>query len=367
MTNFRASFVPAAVLACASTSLALFTPAPASACTTFLAQDGDQAVFGKSYDWTMDQGLVLVNKRDVAKSAVTLASGDVPATWTSRYASLTFNQYGREFPNGGVNEAGLVVEIMWLDSSVYPAVDQRKAMSELQWIQFVLDQYGNVADLAAHIDEVRVDPVYARVHYLACDTSHACAAFEYVGGKLVVTTGAAMPVKTLTNDTYADSAAYLANYSGFGSTKPIPTSESSLDRFVRASSLVLAAPVPGVDLPTKAFSILDSVRQDGQGSTSQWNIVYDPQTTQVRFRTRAHPSIKSVTLRGFDGSCKAPVKMFDMASDAVGAVDAAFTDYTDAADLALLQKSLAPIGDALPPGIDQLLVQYAASLACTSK
>jgi choloylglycine hydrolase len=26
--------------------------------------------------------------------------------WTSRYGSITFNQYGREFPSGGINEKG---------------------------------------------------------------------------------------------------------------------------------------------------------------------------------------------------------------------------------------------------------------------
>jgi choloylglycine hydrolase len=355
----RALLLPA--LAC----LALLTPSPASACTTFLTEDGDHAVFGKSYDWTMDQALVLANKRGVAKGAVTLAQGDTPATWTSKYASLTFNQYGREFPNGGVNQAGLVVEIMWLDSSVYPVVDKRPAISELQWIQFVLDQYGTTAELVAHANEVRVDPVYARVHYLACDRSHACAALEYVGGKLVITTGDAMPVKTLTNDTYADSAAYLKQFVGFGSTRPIPDSESSLDRFVRASALARQKPANG-DLASAAFAILDSVRQPDGDSASQWNIVYDPTSTEVRFRTRAHTSIKSVTLAGFDGSCATPVKMFDMASDVSGAVDAQFVDYTPDADRALLAKSLAPIASSLPEGIGDLLVMYADSLKCVA-
>lgn len=32
--------------------------------------------------------------------------------WTSRYASVTFNQWGREFPMDGMNEAGLVVALV---------------------------------------------------------------------------------------------------------------------------------------------------------------------------------------------------------------------------------------------------------------
>jgi penicillin V acylase-like amidase (Ntn superfamily) len=30
---------------------------------------------------------------------------------------VTFNQYGRNFPSGGMNEAGLVIELMWLEGS----------------------------------------------------------------------------------------------------------------------------------------------------------------------------------------------------------------------------------------------------------
>jgi choloylglycine hydrolase len=29
-------------------------------------------------------------------------------SWISKYGSITFNQYGREFPTGGMNEKGLV-------------------------------------------------------------------------------------------------------------------------------------------------------------------------------------------------------------------------------------------------------------------
>ena len=43
---------------------------PASACTTFMLERGGDRVVGKSYDWHMGQGLVLVNKRGVAKQSL---------------------------------------------------------------------------------------------------------------------------------------------------------------------------------------------------------------------------------------------------------------------------------------------------------
>jgi penicillin V acylase-like amidase (Ntn superfamily) len=49
----------------------------------------------------------------------TVGESPNPAKWVSRYGSVTFNQYGCENPTGGMNEAGLVVEQMWLDESAY--------------------------------------------------------------------------------------------------------------------------------------------------------------------------------------------------------------------------------------------------------
>src|SRR5215831_2572293 len=108
----------------------------ADACTTFMLTRGSERVVGKSYDWAMGQGLVIVNKRGVAKQSVPAKPGDRAAQWMSRHASVTFNQYGREFPTGGMNDAGLVVEVMWLDSSQYERADRRPSLNELQWIQY---------------------------------------------------------------------------------------------------------------------------------------------------------------------------------------------------------------------------------------
>src|SRR5262245_38377345 len=98
------------------------------ACTTFCLGRGDNVVIGKSYDWHTPDGMVVINKRGVDKRGMPPADGERPATWKSRYASITFNQYGRELPQGGMNEAGLVVEIMWLDDTQLAPPDERPAV-----------------------------------------------------------------------------------------------------------------------------------------------------------------------------------------------------------------------------------------------
>src|SRR5436305_12805815 len=93
----RASVAIAAAMAALLVGVA---PRPASACTTFMLERGGDRVVGKSYDWYMGQGLVLINKRGTAKRSLPAKPSDQPAQWLSRHASVTFNQYGREFPGG---------------------------------------------------------------------------------------------------------------------------------------------------------------------------------------------------------------------------------------------------------------------------
>lgn len=323
-------------------------PRPVEACTTFMLARGTTRVIGKSYDWYMGQGLLVVNKRGVAKRSLPAKPGDRAADWVSRHASVTFNQYGREFPAGGMNDAGLVVEVMWLDSSTYEKADGRPTLNELQWIQYQLDSFATVAEMAAAAPALRVSPVYARVHYLACDRSGACAAFEHIGGKQVVTAGA----RALTNHTYAESAAWAAKQA-----EP-PAGAGSLPRFARAARQ--AASPPAGDPVAAAFALLDGVRW----SESQWNIVYDPVHLRVSFRTRVSPAIKTLDLGKLDGSCARPAAVLDIDADAAGDVAARLRPYDLATNRNLVERSVRRIRGQIPAGAVELMVAYPSALAC---
>ena len=119
-------------------------PLKGQTCTTFCLDHGDRPVFGRNLDWMVGDGLVIINKRGVKKTAGPgpfERDRDDLLTWTSKYGSATFNQYGREFPMGGINEAGLVVETMLLDETEYPSPDSRPGIGLLQWVQYQLDNF----------------------------------------------------------------------------------------------------------------------------------------------------------------------------------------------------------------------------------
>lgn len=120
------------------------------ACTTFCMARNGEAIFGRNYDFEIGQGYVMTNRRGLVKTSM---AGSL--SWMSRYASVTFNQWGREFPMDGMNEAGLVVALMWLEGSVYPQ-DERPPLRVLEWIQYNLDNHATVGELLAHIGETRI-------------------------------------------------------------------------------------------------------------------------------------------------------------------------------------------------------------------
>jgi penicillin V acylase-like amidase (Ntn superfamily) len=313
----------------------LLLPVALYACTTFCIIDEDRPVFGRNYDWMVGDGLVIVNKAGVAKTA---AFVDNPAVWTSEYGSVTFNQYGRELPNGGMNQAGLVVEVMWLAGTVYPQPDDRPAISVSQWVQYQLDNYGTVAEVLAGADDIRIQEGDVPLHFLVCDAEGDCAVIEFLDGETVQYRGEGLPYRALANDTYEDSMAFASDYlAGCGE---LPLGDGSLERFTRACDLSShfdgSTPLPVVDY---AFSILDNVAQE-DGSTL-WSIVYDYAASRIYFKTRAAPGIRYFDTSTFDYSSATPVKLLDMNADLSGDVGGEFVDYTYEANRALIGASFA--------------------------
>ena len=144
--------------------------------------------------------MLVVNKRHMSKTALGLNN---PMKWISKYGSVTFNQYGRGFPCGGMNEKGLVIEVLWLDGTRYPQADHRPMVSTLQWIQYQLDTAATMDEVVASDERVRIETFSGtNVHYLVIERSGAAATIEFLDGKMVVHRGDDLPVKALTNSTY---------------------------------------------------------------------------------------------------------------------------------------------------------------------
>ncbi len=309
----------------------------ASACTTFSVPDQDQLVVGKSYDWHAGQGVMFLNHRGLAKKALDISGNfSNPAKWTAEHGSLTFSQFGIDLPLGGVNEAGLIVEIMWLSESTYPRTQSLPQLNELQWIQYILDMASTTVEAIQLSREVQVSKFSAAVHYMVCDTNQECASFEYVNRKLKINR---QSIPTLTNNTYKSSSNYISNFDGFGGSNSIPTGNGSQARFVRASSIAanLSSGYRSTDflaMERDAFGILDSVRsrQTSGGFASQWQIVYQPQQDRVSFKLAAIAGMKTLDTSQFDYDCAtSQAKVLDLRGDVLTQIPKwTFVDYDQA-------------------------------------
>ena len=103
-------------------------------CSAIVLKNENQILLAKNFDWTYHDGIIIKNLRSISKTAYYTHQGE-PAQWTSKYGSITFNQNGKEMPYGGMNEKGLVVEMLWLDLTKYNINEEKKYLNEPEWIQ----------------------------------------------------------------------------------------------------------------------------------------------------------------------------------------------------------------------------------------
>jgi penicillin V acylase-like amidase (Ntn superfamily) len=82
-----------------------------------------------------------------------------PAVWTSKFGSVTFNQYGREMPFGGMNEAGLVIGTMGLfKKNKFPTPDSRPSIFVQHSLQYQLDNHDSVDEVVHSESQLRIRP-----------------------------------------------------------------------------------------------------------------------------------------------------------------------------------------------------------------
>jgi penicillin V acylase-like amidase (Ntn superfamily) len=303
-------------------ALVLFYALPVFPCTTFVLEGGQRVYLGKNLDWDWDSGFVIVNPKSLQKRALVLSTNAV--TWTSKYGSVTFNQFGRELPFGGMNEAGLVVESMWLDGTRYPPADARPEINMLQWIQYQLDNYSSVEEVIASDKKIRLEntATRARIHYLVCDAKGNSATIEFLNGAMQARSGKDLGYRALANDTYDQSAAVMRSDASRRNISEPLKSKDSISRFCRAAARAEAfkpANSPTQDV-AYAFDTLNQVRQ---GNYTVWQVVYDAPARKIFFRTRRNDQERSVDLKSLNFACGQTVPFADIQANglAAGAVE----------------------------------------------
>jgi penicillin V acylase-like amidase (Ntn superfamily) len=344
----------------------LIAPRAIFPCSTFVLRKGGKLLFGRNFDFFTGNGAIMVNPRGLVKTALVLP-GENPAKWAAQYGSVTFNQVGRELPMGGMNEAGLVVEMMWHFTAGYPAPDARPALMELQWIQYQLDNCASIEDVARCNDRVRITPMGSRVHFLILDRGGRAAAVEFINGKTLFYSGKDLPVAALTNISFADSLKARSGFQGFGKTKALGTTINDPDRFVALAAAV-AKPGKKKKLLARAFAILEDVHCNIKESPTQWRFVYDPRNLEIHIRTLNNPAPRTLRFRDFSFACTSGAKVLDLDAGS-GDISKSFLDYSHSFNESLARKTFTIYKQAgfqkdMPDFYVAVLAGYPDSIKC---
>jgi len=310
-------------------------------CSTFMLADEDNLFIGHNLDDNVEvPGLIVVNKRDTLKENVSWeelwpdpfwSRRSKPGTrkihWRSNYGSVTYNTNGKEFIDGGLNEAGLYVGEMNLLETQYPQRVDLPRIYHYQWMQFLLDNYASVEQVIASLNEITVDG-HCTWHFFVGDHTGQVAIIEFLKGQPVVYAGAEVPVKVLCNASYATELSSLKAYQGFGGTEPVDFRDRSPDtRFVRgAARLQQYQSHPVAPAHEYALRILREIK----GNNNKWGLLYDVKHFRLYFYTYKAPQTRYVDFSAFDLSANTPVMVLDIHQDLTGDVSQSFVPFDPA-------------------------------------
>lgn len=287
----------------------------ADACTraVYFGKDG-QVVTGRSMDWFRDMDTNLwAFPRGLKRDG---AGGSNSLTWTSRHGSVAASVYEGGTADG-LNERGLVANLLYLAESEYPPADGRPALCISAWAQYVLDNFATVAEAVADArkDAYRVATVKAptgeagTVHLSVSDATGDSAIFQYVGGKLTVHHGRQYQV--MTNSPVYDKQLALNEYwRQIGGTVMLPGTNRAADRFARASFYVNACrqsadpreAVASVFSVVRNASVPRGISTPGQPNISStiWRAVADQKNRVYYFENTNSPGLVWVRLDKLD-------------------------------------------------------------------
>jgi len=320
----------------------------AKSCTTFVLKNDSSLVYGRNLDWVSDNGVVVVNKKNVRKSSLVFPP-EKPTNWISKYGSISFNQFGKEFPFGGMNEKGLVVATMLVPGGV-PKLDNKTAVNELQWVQYQLDNAATIEEVITNCARIRVSTISQNLHYLILDKLGNSLVVEFDKKGTHFFKGNDLPIAVLENDTYLKSLS--------------KSKKNTHSRFNTAANLLKQYHLyPTTPSPVNcSFSILEKVKLAGS-----WSIVFDVNKLEIHFKTSTNAGIRKIKLDQFDFSCSTPSLLYDMQLNNKGNINAQFIKYSNSLNIKKFNSATASNRITLPPAITSLFHNYSSTCNCVTK
>lgn len=254
--------------------------------------------------------------------------------WVSKYGSIGVSTWDIAIADG-MNEKGLVSNLLWLVESKYPTFNKEgdtKGMSISLWAQYVLDNFATVAEAVEELSKESFAIVsdfipgtnkFTTVHLSISDANGDNAILEFIQGKLLIHHDPSYIV--MTNDPPFNQQLAIAKYwQNIPGKIFLPGSVTAADRFVRASFFINAIPqtdnrrvaVAGVFSVIRNVSVPYGFEIEGfpNLSTTRWRSVADQKDLVYYFETALTPNIFWVDLKKIDfseGTCVRKLSLSD--------------------------------------------------------
>lgn len=320
------------ILALSAFCFALFAP-KAEACTRVVYKGPENLnITARSMDWKDEIAANLwAFPRGMKRDG---SVGPTSIQWTSKYGSVIASAWDIATTDG-MNEKGLVANVLWLVESEYPKFDPatgEKGLTISAWAQYALDNFATVqeaVDVFAKQSFVIVSDYvpgtdkFTTLHLSLSDASGDNAIFEYLGGKLKIHHSPTYTVMT-NSPTFDQQLAINGYWDGIPGTIMLPGTNRAADRFVRASYYINAIPQTTNirDAIASVFSVIRncsvpfgiSSPTEPNISSTRWRSVADQKHLAYYFETVLTPNTFWVDLTKLDFGPKASVKKLDLAN-----------------------------------------------------
>lgn len=300
-----------------------------NACTRVVYKGEDNLILtARSMDWKEDiKSNIWVFPRGMDRDG---AVGPNSLKWKSKYGSVITSAYDISSTDG-INEKGLVANLLWLAESEYPTWNQKTpGLTIAAWVQYVLDSFATVDEAVKALEKQTFEIVsdkmpdgsrMATLHLSISDALGDNAIFEYIGGKLVIHHDKSYQV--MTNSPIFDKQLALNEYwKQIGGTVMLPGTNRAADRFVRASFYTNAIPktsdtrigVASVFSVIRNCSVPFGISTPDQPniSSTRWRTVSDHKNLVYFYESVLTPNTFWLELKDIDFSENASVKKLNL-------------------------------------------------------
>ncbi|MFH6968399.1 linear amide C-N hydrolase [Flavobacterium sp. FlaQc-28] len=303
-------------------------------CTRVLYKGLDELVLtARSMDWSSDLHTNLwLLPRGIHRTG---EEGPQSIEWTSKYGSVVSAVYDMAATDG-MNEKGLVANLLWLAESRYPEWDKKKSkLSMAGWVQYVLDNFATVNEAVTALEKepfvlmtgaMPGEGPKATLHLSISDISGDNAIFEYINGELVIHHDQKYTV--MTNSPIFEKQLALNEYwNSIGGLTMLPGTNRAADRFVRASFYSSILPKTKEASPAVA-ALLSVIRNcsvplgistpdQPNISSTLWRTISDQKNLIYYFESSQTPNTFWVDFKTIDFSAGAVAKKLNLTNNEI--------------------------------------------------